>query len=73
MLPQRLDPVGVLAGGEFGDLVGQDVVHRAAVAADGIGIAYALGAIRVGPGDERDDITLTRRLDDRTLTPDPRN
>lgn len=32
-----------------------------------------LGAIRVGPGDERDDITLTRRLDTRTLTPDPRN
>ena len=32
-----------------------------------------LGAIRVAPGDERDDITMTRRLDDRTLTPDPRN
>jgi len=31
-----------------------------------------LGAIRVAPGDERDDITLTRRLDGRTLTPDPR-
>ena len=31
-----------------------------------------LGAIRVAPGDERDDITLTRRLDDRTLTPDKR-
>ena len=31
-----------------------------------------LGAIRVAPGDERDDITMTRRLDDRTLTPDPR-
>lgn len=32
-----------------------------------------LGAIRVAPGDERDDITMTRRLDDRLLTPDPRN
>ena len=32
-----------------------------------------LGAIRVAPGDERDDITMTRRLDDRTLTPDPRS
>ncbi|MEO7268412.1 MAG: GNAT family N-acetyltransferase, partial [Knoellia sp.] len=32
-----------------------------------------LGAIRVAPGDERDDITMTRRLDDRVLTPDPRN
>ena len=31
-----------------------------------------LGAIRVAPDDERDDITMTRRLDDRTLTPDPR-
>ncbi|MFC7489155.1 MULTISPECIES: GNAT family N-acetyltransferase [unclassified Knoellia] len=32
-----------------------------------------LGAIRVAPGDERDDITMTRRLDDRVLRPDPRN
>lgn len=32
-----------------------------------------LGAIRVAPGDERDSITLTRRLDDRTLQPDRRN
>ncbi|WP_353953394.1 GNAT family N-acetyltransferase [Knoellia sp. S7-12] len=32
-----------------------------------------LGAIRVAPGDERDDITMSRRLDDRLLTPDPRN
>lgn len=32
-----------------------------------------LGAIRVAPGDERDDITMTRRLDGRLLTPDPRN
>lgn len=32
-----------------------------------------LGAIRVAPGDERDDITMTRRLDDRTLTPDARD
>lgn len=31
-----------------------------------------LGAIRVAPGDERDDITLTRRLDGRTLAPDTR-
>ncbi|GAA4124783.1 hypothetical protein GCM10022415_31180 [Knoellia locipacati] len=31
-----------------------------------------LGAIRVAPGEERDDITLTRRLDDRTLIPDLR-
>ncbi len=31
-----------------------------------------LGAIRVAPGDERDDITMTRRLDNRTPTPDPR-
>jgi hypothetical protein len=32
-----------------------------------------LGAIRVAPGDERDDIRMTRRLDDRVLQPDPRN
>lgn len=32
-----------------------------------------LGAIRVAPGDERDDITMARRLDDRTLQPDPRD
>ncbi|WP_404381987.1 GNAT family N-acetyltransferase [Knoellia locipacati] len=32
-----------------------------------------LGAIRVAPGDERDDITMTRRLDDRTLAPDARS
>ena len=32
-----------------------------------------LGAIRVAPGDERDDMTLTRRLDDKTPKPDPRN
>lgn len=32
-----------------------------------------LGAIRVAPGDERDDIRMTRRLDDRILVPDPRN
>lgn len=32
-----------------------------------------LGAIRVAVGDERDDITMTRRLDDRHLTPDPRD
>ncbi|KRE43404.1 GNAT family N-acetyltransferase [Knoellia sp. Soil729] len=32
-----------------------------------------LGAIRVAPGDERDDVRMTRRLDDRILVPDPRN
>jgi len=32
-----------------------------------------LGAIRVAPGDERDDITMTRRLDARTLVPDSRS
>jgi GNAT superfamily N-acetyltransferase len=32
-----------------------------------------IGAIRVAPGDERDDIRMTRRLDDRVLKPDPRN
>lgn len=32
-----------------------------------------LGAIRVAPGDERDDITMTRRLDDADLRPDFRN
>ncbi|MFC7488126.1 GNAT family N-acetyltransferase [Knoellia sp. CPCC 206453] len=32
-----------------------------------------LGAIRVAPGDERDDITMTRRLDQAALTPDARN
>jgi RimJ/RimL family protein N-acetyltransferase len=32
-----------------------------------------LGAIRVAPGDERDDITMTRRLDDRTVLPDVRS
>ena len=32
-----------------------------------------LGAIRVAPGDDRDDITMTRRLDERVLEPDPRN
>ncbi|WP_245616929.1 GNAT family N-acetyltransferase [Knoellia subterranea] len=31
-----------------------------------------LGAIRVAPGDERDSISMARRLDDRILTPDPR-
>lgn len=32
-----------------------------------------LGAIRVAPGDDRDDITMTRRLDDADLRPDDRN
>lgn len=32
-----------------------------------------LGAIRVAPGDDRDDITMTRRLDGADLKPDPRN
>lgn len=32
-----------------------------------------LGGIRVGEGDDRDNITMTRRLDGRTLTPDPRS
>ncbi|KGN34659.1 acetyltransferase [Knoellia sinensis KCTC 19936] len=32
-----------------------------------------MGAIRVAPGDDRDDITMTRRLDDADLKPDPRN
>lgn len=32
-----------------------------------------LGAIRVAAGDERDDITMARRLDDRVLLPDLRN
>lgn len=32
-----------------------------------------LGAIRVAPGDDRDDITMSRRLDDRSLEPDTRN
>lgn len=32
-----------------------------------------LGAIRVAHGDERDDITMTRRLDNLVRKPDPRN
>lgn len=32
-----------------------------------------LGAIRVAPGDDRDDITMTRRLDTKVRKPDPRN
>lgn len=32
-----------------------------------------LGAIRVAPGDDRDDITMTRRLDNQMRKPDPRN
>jgi RimJ/RimL family protein N-acetyltransferase/ribosomal protein S18 acetylase RimI-like enzyme len=32
-----------------------------------------LGAIRVAPGDDRDDITMTRRLDHKVREPDPRS
>ena len=47
LLPQPLDPVGVLAGQDLGHLARQDVVDGAAVAADREGVADALGPVRV--------------------------
>lgn len=36
-------------------------------------IGRRVGAIRIGPGDDRDDIQMARRLDGRSPEPDPRN
>ena len=51
LLPQALDQVGVLAGHDLGHLAGQDVGDRAAVAADGEGVADAFGAVGVAHAD----------------------